>query len=183
MNELPFLEYNQTSGWSGSETSRERAQRHDSDGTTRDVQKLALTMLAILRHEGITWAELANLANVHHGTASSALTNLHKAGRITRLAERRGRSQIYVLPEHVAGRDQKPYKPTKAAQTDFKAIADTVREHFTPYAFKCDCGGLEPSCAAVLTDEVEQIRHWFLKSIVAFIGDGKLEAIMEDKNK
>lgn len=41
----------------------------------------------------------------HHGNASGALSAMHKAGRISRLALKRGRYHIYVLNEHVAGRE------------------------------------------------------------------------------
>jgi DNA repair ATPase RecN len=41
----------------------------------------------------------------YHGPVSSALTALHKAGKISRLREQRSRFNVYVLPENVAGRE------------------------------------------------------------------------------
>jgi len=54
---------------------------------------------------GATAKDVADWFNVHHGSASSALSMLHEEGLIERLAEKRNRFSVYVLPEHVRGRD------------------------------------------------------------------------------
>ena len=41
----------------------------------------------------------------HHGTISGAVSNLHKKGLIARLAEKRGKNKIYVMPHNVDGRE------------------------------------------------------------------------------
>lgn len=105
----PSTPYAGTSGWSGSDTSRERAERDDSDGTTADRQQRVLAILARLGAEGTTWKELAAATDWHHGQASGALSVLHKVGKVARLTERRNRCQVYVLPEHVNGRDTAPH--------------------------------------------------------------------------
>lgn len=102
---LPETPYAGTSGWSGSQTSRERAETEDRTGVTSDRQQVVLAGLALTRERGLTWKELAASQDWHHGQASGALSALHKAGRIARLAEeRRDRCAVYVRPEHVAGR-------------------------------------------------------------------------------
>jgi hypothetical protein len=120
---LPDLPYAGTSGWSGSETSRERAETADADGTTTERQQ---AVLRLLRERnvyadtpgnpvwtggigGLTWKELGVLAGMHHGQASGALSVLHKEGRIARLTERRNRCAVYVLPEYVQGRETSPH--------------------------------------------------------------------------
>lgn len=100
----PILPYANTSGWSGSATSRERARRSDSDGTTSLRQAQTLSALQEAGYDGLTWLELANRQGWHHGTASGSLSVLHKAGRIARLAVSRERCRIYVLPEYADGR-------------------------------------------------------------------------------
>lgn len=100
----PILPYANTSGWSGSPTSRQRASRSDSDGTTSLRQSQTLSALQEAGYDGLTWLELANLQGWHHGTASGSLSVLHKVGRIARLAMSRERCRIYVLPDHVADR-------------------------------------------------------------------------------
>jgi DNA-binding transcriptional ArsR family regulator len=112
---LPYGSELPTSGWSGSESSRDRALAADASGLTSATQQTALELLAATGSDGITWAEMSAATGQHHGTVSGALSNLHKAGLITRLTERRGGSQIYVLPEHVSGRQEAPYRPNSAA--------------------------------------------------------------------
>lgn len=109
--QLPLLPYAGTSGWSGSATSRERAEREDADGTTSDRQQNVLWLLHVRAREGITWKELADLRGWHHGQASGVLSVLHKEGRIVRLTERRHRCQVYVRPEFTDSRDTAPYRP------------------------------------------------------------------------
>lgn len=103
-NITPVLPYAGTSGWSGSDTSEERARRADSDGTTSARQAATLRLLDAAGHRGLTWRELADQLNLHHGSASGVLSVLHKAGRIARLAERRTRCKVYVSIDHVGGR-------------------------------------------------------------------------------
>lgn len=106
----PLLPYpdgptERSSGWSGSDTSHERAQAEDSGGTTTARQRLVLGYLGLNRGTGATWREVADRLGWHHGQASGALSVLHKAGLVARLTERRGRCAVYVLPEWVGGRE------------------------------------------------------------------------------
>lgn len=101
----PALPYAGTSGYSGSDTSRERAETADADGATEDRQALTLRSLAGRHGTGMTWKELGVARGWHHGQASGTLSVLHKEGRIARLAEeRRDRCAVYVHPDYVAGR-------------------------------------------------------------------------------
>lgn len=103
---LPDTPYAGTSGWSGSETSRERAEDADEGGTTTARQSRTLLALHHAGTHGLTWRELADENGWHHGQASGALSVLHKEGRIVRLAdERRQRCAVYVHPDYVEGRD------------------------------------------------------------------------------
>jgi hypothetical protein len=116
--ELPILPYpdrraGQSSGWSGSDTSRDRAEHDDSTGVTTERQRMVLTMLEDARVRGLTWKELADQAGWHHGQASGALSVLHQVGLIERLAERRNRCHPYVLPIWVLGRETQQFKVRK----------------------------------------------------------------------
>lgn len=108
--QLPLTPYAGTSGWSGTETSRERAERQDKDGTTSQRQQWVLEHLEGMAVYGSTWKELAEQFRWHHGQASGALSVLHKAGLIARLPETRQRCKVYVLPKYVAGRFSEPYQ-------------------------------------------------------------------------
>ena len=119
MNPPPVLPYggedDPNSGYAaGAATSEERARRDDADGTTSKRQAKTLWALGAEdgggrggtgREYGLTWKELADVGGWHHGQASGVLSNLHKAGKIARLTERRNRCFIYVLPEYVNSRE------------------------------------------------------------------------------
>lgn len=113
---LPVLPYGGTSGWSGSDTSKERAERADKTGATGANQKRTLSLLMFSRNEGLTWRELSSMTGWHHGTASGALSVLHKAGLIARLAERRERCAVYVALDFVNGREIQSHKPNVSGQ-------------------------------------------------------------------
>jgi hypothetical protein len=107
--DLPALPYpdggQRSSGWSGSDTSHERALARDADGTTSERQRRVLEYLRRQGRDGATWKEVSGYFAWHHGQASGALSTLHKERHIARLAvERRSRCAVYVLPEHVEGR-------------------------------------------------------------------------------
>lgn len=100
----PILPYDGTSGWSGSDTSRERAITDDRSGKTRLRQSQTLTHLRHNGERGLTWKELSEITNWHHGQASGVLSVLHKAGLIARLKERRNKCAVYVANEYIYGR-------------------------------------------------------------------------------
>jgi ribosomal protein S25 len=110
MNENTSLPYVGSSGSSGSEASAERAADRDEKQITSRDQREARRLLAEQRGGGLTQAELQEEMGVGHGTASQVLSNLHAAGHVARLVERRKRSHVYVLPEHVDGRELSPYR-------------------------------------------------------------------------
>lgn len=99
------------SGWSGSETSRDRAEREDALGITGKRQAEVYALLATHTSKGMTVKEVEDALSIGHGPASSALTHLHRAGRVARLQERRMNQQVYVLKGYVGDRDESPYRP------------------------------------------------------------------------
>lgn len=122
----PDAQTGRSSGWSGSETSRERAQRDDADGTTTERQARVLRLLVSAGRAGLTWQELSAATGWHHGRASGALSNLHEAGLIACLSgreERRQKCAPYVLPEHVNGREIREYGRDRPGLTRFEGEA------------------------------------------------------------
>lgn len=112
--EHPVLPYPEpdgtaTAGWSGSDASRERARDEAADGTVQKRQREVLAIMRVAVGYGVTVKELRDTTGWHHGQASSVLSSLHKAGLIDRLAQKRMRCHVYVLPEHVNGRDTQPF--------------------------------------------------------------------------
>lgn len=114
MSDQGELPYAGTEGWSGSDTSRERAYADATDGTAGRRQRAVIDFLAGQEFDGATWAEVAYHLGLHHGQASASLSSLHLAGRLERLAERRGRSQIYVLPQYVGDRAISAHRTNRA---------------------------------------------------------------------
>lgn len=120
---MTSLPYNNTQGYAGTDTSKERAERDAKDGTANERQRWVLARLGLKGHSGLTVAELREDSGWHHGVASSVLTALHIDKRISRLVEKRGRCKIYVLPEYVDDREESPYKPNAS----YKDEADRLR--------------------------------------------------------
>lgn len=98
------LPYNGTSGHSGTDTSKARAVNADRSGKTALRQAQALNLLAERTFRGMTWKELSEVTQLHHGTASGVLSVLHKAGRIARLKETRNGCKVYVDLRCINGR-------------------------------------------------------------------------------
>lgn len=105
--ELPVLPYggtNPSSGYSGSNTSAQRARQNDSSGKTAETQVKILSALTSAGTYGMTVAEAREVVGRHHGVVSGCLSNLHKVDAIARLAATRDGCKIYVMPNRVAGR-------------------------------------------------------------------------------
>ena len=129
----PDRETGRSSGWSGSETSAERAHTEDANGTTSERQQTVLLWLNLRRSAGATWKELAEAKGWHHGQASGVLSGLHKERRIARLAEeRRHRCAVYVLPQWVADRPTVEQGRERRASLLLDQVADVLTEH-QPY--------------------------------------------------
>ena len=129
--ENPILPYAGTSGWSGSETSAARADHADTTGLTGARQHETLRFLASRRARGATWKELAAWLDVHHGTASGALSVLHKTHYIARLTEKRERCKVYVLLTYIDGRETEPYTPNTQKPRD--VLATLIADLFLDY--------------------------------------------------
>jgi len=78
MSDQPSLPYAGTEGWSGSDTSRERAYNDATDGTASKRQRDVLDLMSRQEGDGVTWSEVADALNLHHGQASGSLSALHK---------------------------------------------------------------------------------------------------------
>lgn len=98
--QLSFKPYAGSIGWDGS-------------GATTLNQSLALNHVRAQGERGLTWFELSEITNWHHGTASGQLSVLDKVGLIRRLKEKRGRSSVYVLAQFVNGRELAKRKQRK----------------------------------------------------------------------
>lgn len=90
--QLPLTPYAGSMGWDGS-------------GATSLNQSQTFNHVRAQGERGLTWFELAEIMNWHHGTASGQLSVLDKVGLLRRLKEKRGRSSVYVVAQYVNGRE------------------------------------------------------------------------------
>jgi hypothetical protein len=117
----PSLPYDRdtSSGWSRTDTSRERAEDRDASGKTADVQSKVLRLANDCGARGITVVEARGHRGLeHHGTCSQALSNLEKDGRLVLLAERRNRAHVYVLPRYAQDRERAPERHRRTDLTE-----------------------------------------------------------------
>jgi ribosomal protein S25 len=110
----------------GSDTSKERQERNDASGITSRVQQATYNLLSDVGAEGVTSAELTDRWGIGEGMSSSALSHLHRAGKITRVKMRRKRHEIYVLPEYVNGREESPYRPRNKPDRHVRELPDAT---------------------------------------------------------
>lgn len=106
---LPVTPYNGTGGWSGTETSKARAEYMVESGELSNAQRGVLQHLLTAKAYGATWKEIRlpdtkGGGFMHHGSISGALSNLHKKGKISRLTSKRDGCLVYVCNEWVDGR-------------------------------------------------------------------------------
>jgi DNA-binding MarR family transcriptional regulator len=105
-----YVPYNGTAGWSGTDTSRERALINLRTGKEYNNQQKALALLKIANVNGLTWKELATETGWHHGTASGVLSVLHQSGAIVRLYQTRNRCKVYIHQDFKDGMLVEKYK-------------------------------------------------------------------------
>lgn len=125
------LPYAGTTGHSGSDTSRERAEREAAGGAAAYRQGRILDMLANAGTIGLTYIEIADKLGKRGGAVTGALSSMHKAGQIAALKyDRRNGCGVYVLPEHVISRITRPHnenKPQAVAAPRKEILPDVVR--------------------------------------------------------
>ena len=95
-----YVPYNGTAGWSGTDTSKARAVDNVNSGRELNNQQLALHLLKKAGVNGLTWKELSQATEMHHGTASGVLSVLHKEGAAARRTLTRMRCKIYIHQDY-----------------------------------------------------------------------------------
>lgn len=122
------------SGHSGSATSRERQEREDGNGTTAWRQMKVIEHLHKAGGKGLTCGELEREMGAGHGAVSAALSVLHRDGLIARIAERRNRQEVYLMPGYARGRELSPFRPrfnvNRLGEAEVGMLEDAVREAF-----------------------------------------------------
>ena len=105
-----YVPYNGTAGWSGTDTSMQRAVDNIHSGRELNNQELALHMLKRAGTVGLTWKDIATTTGWHHGTASGVLSVLHMSGAIVRTYTVRNKCKVYVHQNFKDEVNVEPYK-------------------------------------------------------------------------
>jgi hypothetical protein len=134
--------YGGTRGYSAG-ASQDAAYADLVSGITNKTQRYVLIMATQAGERGVTSAELEETGGkLHHGRVSSALTKMHIAGRLVALTERRNHAGVYVLPEHVSGRETRSYRRQLPKRSE-GIIAEVLYDHQNngvDYGYNCACG-------------------------------------------
>lgn len=107
-----------TGGWAGSESSRDRAVRQRDSGVLGLNQQLAVEFVREREYMGATYGDLCEEFGWGHGTASGVLSNLHRDGKLHRLALNREGQRIYVTIGYIGGRKTEPFGRQQKTRTE-----------------------------------------------------------------
>jgi len=111
--------YAGTSGWTSTDTSRERAERADRTGLTEERYIETVDIMLAERALGFTWGEfeahMGRVLNWHHGVISGAFSRGRKEGTLLMLTETRGaekgrKSHVHVHRDFINGRAYYPFR-------------------------------------------------------------------------
>lgn len=110
MTTQPYVPYAGTAGWSGTDTSQERAMFNLRTGREYNNQQKALHLLKEAGTAGLTWKELSLQTGMHHGTVTGVLAVLYKSGAILRTKQVRSRCRVYADIYWTDELEHVPYK-------------------------------------------------------------------------
>jgi hypothetical protein len=91
-----FDTYNGTAGYVNRPASKERALRQKENGILSDQAKRVLDLLSYAGGDGMTWRELGDALDLHHGQISGLLSNMHQKGMVFSLVQIRDKCHPYI---------------------------------------------------------------------------------------
>lgn len=106
---LPVLPFGGSSGYMGSDASKERAGREDETGVTEWRQHQVMQLLEQAGPLGMTYQEIGARMDWHHGQSTGTLSPMHGVGLVSALATTRDGCTVYVLPKFVGERATREY--------------------------------------------------------------------------
>lgn len=101
---------------------------------------------------GTTAEEASYRLSVQPSSYTGRRTELHRRGAIERLAERRGGQHVYVMPEHVGGRDLAPYVPHRPPPGP---EVESAVEHLETWLAVDDDGRPDRDALSVIIDYIK----------------------------
>lgn len=105
----------------------------------KHIKKQLLEFIQTMGTDGVTWKDVTDEFDVHHGSASSRLSLMHKYGEIVRLSEKRDGCKVYVLPAFIDGRPVERFQGRSVEDPDEVLVVDpTLNETQKRIAEVCD---------------------------------------------
>ena len=89
--EFDFNTYNGTAGYVNRPASKERALRQRENKVLSDQAIRVLDLLNYAGRDGMTWRELGDALDLHHGQISGLLSNMHQKEMLFSLVQKRER--------------------------------------------------------------------------------------------
>lgn len=94
----------------GGNSEASRDLERDQHATFTDQQSVVLALAFDAGPRGVTGHDIQVATGWGDSPKSRALSNLLRDGKLVRLAEKRDRGSIHVLPEHAGDRPTEPYR-------------------------------------------------------------------------
>jgi len=95
-----FDTYNGTAGYVNRPASKERALRQKENGILSNQAKRVLDLLHYSGRDGMTWRELGDALDLHHGQISGLLSNMHQKGMVFSLVQIRDKCHPYMHKDY-----------------------------------------------------------------------------------
>lgn len=116
--------------------------------TRPSIVEQAYAVVASTGTRGATYKEVlasGDFDGVGHGSASGALSRLHREGNLLRLKEKREKCAVYVQPAFLEGREHEPHRPI--AQETRESMEEgpwAMLARITACECDCTCGARTP---------------------------------------
>lgn len=113
----------------GVATSEEAAHKVNLSGIQSKKQRYVMILLGQAAEKGVTVGEVRDSTpKYHHGSVSGILSTLHSRDRVVALRQPRDGQTVYVLPEHLNGREARPYGRRDPKLTEHNVLALLILE-------------------------------------------------------
>lgn len=146
-------------------SSKDAGEYLSKSGKTAALKDRIRGALTWTEGNGLTVKEFMGSAvcpsDVHHGQVSGAFSRLHQQGYINRLQERRGHSEVYVLPSHVNGRPTREHGSAIRARRQEEAQAAKTAPVKEEWQFPAAAGSQDMDALRTKADAVASAMDMF----------------------
>jgi DNA-binding transcriptional regulator GbsR (MarR family) len=129
-SQFDFDTYNGTAGYVNRPASKERAIRQRENKVLSDQAQRVLYLLNYAGKDGMTWREIGEALDLHHGQISGLLSNMHQKEMVFSVIQIRDRCHPYVHKHYrSAYKDNEVYdQPARTSKvTNRETITDLMQ--------------------------------------------------------